>query len=286
MDIDTFFARTKRFLIDLLSRETRNRAVHSQATTWIRFIKDGIESVDLAFNSRMLAVYNLSDMGEIVSAMIEHMYQQIENPALRDSKFVFNGVIHMDIDFDRLNLTRGSSYMPLPDWLAKKGAIINPKNSDMECFKCAVTEAMKWRDIDNHLERISKLRRYEDNFDWTKVKFPASFRDIKRFESGNEITINILAFEGKQVYICRKGKEYNRVANLMQITNNNSKHYVAIKSLSRLLHSRNTKNEKKQHVCINCLQGFNEKRSRDEHLVYHRNNEAVRIEMPNKKPIV
>ena len=68
----------------------------------------------------MLAVYNLSDMGEIVSAVIEHMYQQIKNPALRDSKFVFDGVIHMDIDFHRLNLTRGSSYMPLPEFLAKR----------------------------------------------------------------------------------------------------------------------------------------------------------------------
>ena len=169
MDTDTFFARTKRFLIDLLSRETRNRAERSQATTWIRFIKDRIELVDLVFNSRMLADYNLSDMGEIVSAMIEHMYQQIRNPALRDSKFVFDGVIHMDIDFHRLNLTRSSSYMPLPDWLAKKGTIINPKNSDMECFKWAVIAAMKWRDTDNHPERISKLRRYEDDFDWTKV---------------------------------------------------------------------------------------------------------------------
>ena len=93
-------------------------------------------------------------------------------------------------------------------------------------------------------------------------------------------------FEGKQVYICRKGKEYDRVANLMLITDQNSKHYVAIKSLSRLLHSSNTKNEKKQHFCINCLQGFNEKKSRDEHSVYCRNNEAVRIEMPNRTPIV
>ena len=66
----------------------------------------------------------------------------------------------------------------------------------------------------------------------------------------------------------------------------NNKHYIAIKSLSRLLHSSNTKNEKAQHFHINCLQGFNEKKSRDEHLVYCRNNEAVRIEMPNSKPIV
>ena len=134
MNVNTFFDRTKRFLIDLLSRQTTGRAVRSQATTWIRFVKDKIESVELAFNSRMLSVYNLSDMGEIASAMIEHMQQQIETPALRDSKFVFDGVIHMDINFHRLNLTRGSSCIPLPDWLAKKKAIINPKNSDMDAL--------------------------------------------------------------------------------------------------------------------------------------------------------
>ena len=160
-------------------------------------------------------------MGEVVSAMTEHMYQQIENPALKDSKFVFDGVINMNIDCHRLNLTRGSSYLPLPEWLAKRGAITNSKNSDMECFKWAVIAAMKWKDIGDHPERISKLRMYEDDFDWDEMKFPASIRDIKRFESRNEITVNILAFENKKVYICRKGKEYDRVANLMLITDNN-----------------------------------------------------------------
>ena len=39
MDVNIFFIRTKRFLIDLLIREMRDRAVHSQATAWIRFVK-------------------------------------------------------------------------------------------------------------------------------------------------------------------------------------------------------------------------------------------------------
>ena len=234
MDDDTFFTRNRKFLIDLLSRETINRAVRSQATTWISFVKDEVEQVELAFNSRMLAVYNLSDMDEIVSAMTEHIKKQIKNPALRDSKFVFDWIIHMDIDFHRLNLTRGSSYIPLPDWLAKKKAIINPKNSDLECFKWAVTAAMRWEEIDRDHQRIRKFRRYKDDFDWDGIKFPASIRDIKRFESRNEITINILALEDKKVYICRKDKEYDRVANLMPITNHNKKHYVTIKSLKRL----------------------------------------------------
>ena len=116
LDVDTYFTRTIKFLIDLLNKETTNRAVRSQATIWIRFVRDEVEQVSLAFNSRMMTVYSLKDKNEIVTAMIEHMAQQIENPALRNSKFVFDRVLHMDTDFHRLNLTRGSSYVLLPDW--------------------------------------------------------------------------------------------------------------------------------------------------------------------------
>ena len=75
-------------------------------------------------------IYKLSDMNEIVNKMIAHMKQQIKNPALSNSRFVLDEVLHMDVDFHRLNLMRGSSYHPLPDWLACKKAIINPKNAD------------------------------------------------------------------------------------------------------------------------------------------------------------
>ena len=118
--------------------------------------------VELAFNNRMLNVYNLRDMNEIVNAMITHMAQQIENPALSESKFVFDEVVCMDVDFHRLNLMRGSSYLPLPDWLAKKKAIINPKNSDLERFKWAVIAAMRWEEIDRDHQR-SRLGALRDS---------------------------------------------------------------------------------------------------------------------------
>ena len=181
MDVDTYFTRTRKFLIDLLDKETTNRAVRSQATIWIRFTRDGVEMVNLAFNSRMMTVYNLNDKNKIATAMIEHMAQQVENPALRNSKFVFDRVLYMDMDFHRLNLTRASSYIPLPDWLTKKKAITNPRNSDMECFKWAVIAATKWEEIDRDHQRISKLRRYENDFDWDGVEFLVSFKDLKNF---------------------------------------------------------------------------------------------------------
>ena len=214
------------------------------------------------------------------------MAQQIENPALSDSKFVFDEVVRIDIDFHQFNLTRGSSYLPLPEWLARKKAIINPHNKDLECFKWAVIAVTRWEEIDSHSEQITKLKRFETDFDWTGVGFPVPFRTIKRFESQNKISINVLAVKDTQIYIHRKGGDYDRIVNLMLITENNHKHYVAIKSLSRLLSKQNSKHKEVQHFCMNCLQGFREEQSRDEHVGYCKNNEGVQIEMPHKKPIV
>ena len=231
-------------------------------------------------------VYNLSDLGEIVNEMIAHMTQQIENPALLNDRFVFDKVLYIDVNFHQLNLTRRSSYLPLPEWLAHKKAIINPCNENQECFKWAVIAASTWEEIDFHPERISKLARFEADFDWSGIGFPVSVKDIKKFELRNQISINLLVIEDRQIYICRKGGNYKCTINLMLITESNRKHYVAIKSLSRLLWSQNTKHKGKEYFCINCLQGFWEEKSRNEHVGYCKDSESVRIEMPHKKLLV
>ena len=291
MDVDTYFARTRKFLIDPLNKETMNRAVRSQATIiWIRFTRDGVEMGNLAFNSRMMIVHTLNDKNEIVTAMIEHMAQQIENPTLRNSKFIFDKILHMDIDFHRLNLTRGSSYIPLPDWLMEKKAIINPRNSDMECFKWAIIAAMKWEEVGNNLERVSKLKRNEEEFDWNGLDLPICLRNISKFESTNETGVNILAVENRKIYICRKGKDYDRTANLMLIIENNEKgnkkHHVAVKSLPRLLSRQNSKHKETQYFCSNCLNGFTSEATRDEHYTYCNSKDSVRAEMPTRNPMV
>ena len=111
-----------------------------QTTTWISFVKDN-ERIELAFNSRMMNLHQSSDLDRIVDEIFAHMMTQIENPALLHSRFEFNEVLFLDANFHQLNLMRGSSYLPLSSWLAKKKAIINPNNDDNECFKWAVNAA-------------------------------------------------------------------------------------------------------------------------------------------------
>ena len=102
-DLDTFLNRIRRFLIETLKRESRTGAVRAQTMTWIRFKKDD-ELVELAFNSRMINVYNLSDSDKIVGEMIKHMKEQIEKSALLNSRFVFDEVLFTNVDFHQLNL--------------------------------------------------------------------------------------------------------------------------------------------------------------------------------------
>ena len=118
----------------------------------------------MSFISRMTDVFQGSDLNNIVNEMFAHMKTQNENPALANSRFIFEEVLFMDINFHQLNLTGGNSYLSLPNWLSSQRTIINPKNdNDEECFKWAVIAALHHEEIRHHPERILNPVRFEDN---------------------------------------------------------------------------------------------------------------------------
>ena len=138
IDVDTFFNRIGKRLIELIERELKTRtSARIQMTAWIRFVREdeeGQERVELAFNSLMTSVYRGSETDQIVDGMIANMKFQIENSVLLNSRFIFDEFLYLDINFHQLNLMRGSSYLPLPDWLVRKKAIVNPHNDNEECL--------------------------------------------------------------------------------------------------------------------------------------------------------
>ena len=173
MDLDTFFDWIRQNLIYLISRElTDVGSATVQTTAWIRVTieyEDGIiDRVKLPFNSQMTDIFQGSDLNKIVNGMFAHMKMkmQIKNPALANSRFRSDEVLLLDINFHQLNLTRGCSYLPLPDWMANKRSVVNHQNeSDKKCFKWAVTATLPYVDITSHPEHISNLRKYVDNYD-------------------------------------------------------------------------------------------------------------------------
>ena len=233
IDVDTFFNRIGKRLIELIERELKTRtSSRIQMTAWIRFVRDdkeGQERVELAFNNLMTSVYRGSETDQIVDGMIANMTFQIENPALLNSRFVFDEFLYLDVNFHQLNLIRGSSYLPLPDWLARKKAIVNPHNNDEECFKWSVIAVEKVGMKDP--QRVSNLRKFTDNYDWSGLEFPVSIKDIGKFENKNIISVNVLAVEGRDIYIHRKGRRMmGREINLLMVSEDGINRYTVIKS--------------------------------------------------------
>ena len=208
IDVDTFFNRIGKRLIELIERELKTRtSSRIQTTAWIRFVREdeeGQERVELAFNSLMTSVYQGSETHQIVDRMIDNMKFHIENPVLLNSRFVFNEFLYLDVNFHQLNLMRGSSYLSLQDWLVRKKAIVNPHNDVEECIKWSVIAAENVGMKDP--QRVSNLRKFMDNYDWSGLKFPVSIKDIGKFETRNNISVNILAVEDRDIYIHRKGR--------------------------------------------------------------------------------
>ena len=113
---------------------------------------------------------------------------------MKGSSFNFDHIDLLEYDFHRVTLLRGSSYIESAEWLKNKGVTINPKNTrDNNCFQYALVNAINHQNIDNHPERISKIRPFVNNYDWKDIEFPAHSKDWRKFESNNKtIALNVL----------------------------------------------------------------------------------------------
>ena len=135
--------------------------------------------VDKAFNRNMMEAFQGSDMNELVDEMFTKMKTDIENPKLAESKFKINEIKFLDANFHKLILTRGSSYLPLPESIFRKKAVINPINlDDDECFKWAVIASLHHEEIENNVQRISKLKKFEDRYNWEGLEYPVAINKI------------------------------------------------------------------------------------------------------------
>ena len=141
----------EKLAIELSEEDLRNAQDISGRTV------ENVIKVENVFNSKMMEIFEGRELDEILRQMFAFIKTQIKNPALPKSGFTLDLIMHLDIDFHQLVLTRGSSYIELPDCIAHKKAVINPKNIDEECFKWAVIVALHHEEIGRNPQQTSKL---------------------------------------------------------------------------------------------------------------------------------
>ena len=113
---------------------------------------------------------------------------------MKESEILFDGVNALYYDLNKISLNRGKSYINSPKWLKNKKTTINPQNKkDDRCFQYALTVALSYQNIKNNPQRVSKIKPFNDQYNWKEIDFPSHSTDWKKFESNNKsIALNIL----------------------------------------------------------------------------------------------
>ena len=204
----------------------------------------------------------------------------------RGSGFVFKRIKSSNVKQYKYNSQRASSYIPLQ---FKSSNIINVQNTkDNKCFLWSILA--KLYPTNNHKQRVSKYKPYEDKINMNGIDYPVKIKDIPKVEKQNgNLSINVFALENQTnkqslypVYVSNMKEQLPEVdiIDLLFIEDEGNSHYCLIKDLNSF---RCDKNKNKQYTCRNCMQGFQRKITLERHQEICLDHKQCNIIMPKKE---
>lgn len=218
-----------------------------------------------SFNTRNEIVSQSTDIKELFDkfkVIIKGKAQDFEE---RDSGWTLCELLHLELNVNKFNPIRSSSYIPLPKNITTKKAVINIVNDDEYCFAWSIVSALFPATVNSN--RVSSYPHFTTCLNLDDIQFPMKLEDIKKFEVNNNMSINVYGIErvvrgensnyeivGPLHY--SKNKQLIHI-NLLLLSDNSGKtHYCWIKDMSRLLLSQINRNKSKKYFCDGCLQYF------------------------------
>ena len=92
-------------------------------------------------------------------------------------------------------------------------------------------------------EMITKL-------DYNNIEFPVSLKQINKIEKQNNINVNILGYDDKQVFpLYISNEKFDDHMEVLLFSEKENKHYILIKDFNRFMFNQ-TKHKAKKHFCM------------------------------------
>ena len=90
---------------------------------------------EAAFHSKTEVNLESTNSNELFSKIKETVLESLAKFQRQGSNWRFHSVLSLDLHTVKYEPLGGSSYIPLPEFLAANKADVNLKNEDDECFK-------------------------------------------------------------------------------------------------------------------------------------------------------
>ncbi|XP_043470382.1 uncharacterized protein LOC122503769 [Leptopilina heterotoma] len=242
-------------------------------------VENDVEVVKpIPFGTKANSIFPTTLLDDWFDENIKHpILHSVEEFYAKGSNWNLQSIIRLEINVNKYNPMRASSYIDLPIKIKNKHACINVQNNDNECFKWAVLSALHPNVSDP--KRVSSFKEFKDELNFEGIEFPVTLKNIPKFEKLNDVSINVYGlsksygnFTVHPLHLTaeKRDKHVNLlyVADMYADENNDDNtvlydnddfmnfHYVWIKDLSRLVSTQLSKKKCKKHICDRCLHYF------------------------------
>ena len=223
-----------------------------------------------------------TNVNNIISESKSKILEGISTYQNNGSDWYFKEIYQLEIHTNEFKPMRGSSYIPLPDWIMRKKAIVSIRNKDDKCFLWSVLRYLHPREKND--SRLSDLKKYEFSLNTKGITFPMKVKDISKFERLNPDLpgINVFSIDGNTIYPLREvSKDSNKTIDLFYYEEDGKGHYSLIKNFSRLVRSQiTTRTNEPIHICKRCFSHFTTSELLEKHIQYCYSNKTAFVKMP------
>ena len=266
-DILKFFQKTKNRFIDVCSNEVQAlRSVKVQFGLLVSFYIDRngeVERMEHYFNRMQPIVLNehsMDTLNHTLNQFVDEVRGDIEAWSERGSGWVVDEILEAFINVAQYQPLKGGSYMPLPEKLKNKKAILNIQNRDNKCLRWVVRAALFPAPRGRNPQRTSSYPT-NDGLNFAGIDFPTPVSQIDKLERQNpNIALNVFGWKNEQVIVHRISEKDGSIPriNVMITKKGESTHYSLVKRLKALLYDQNRHNDSK-HFCERRGKGYSRK---------------------------
>ena len=142
-DPESFLLNSKQPITNLMinTRQTKVKLILSCMMEKVDLKSGDVIAKEAAFHSKTVVNLESIDSNELFSKIKKTVLKSLVKFQKQGSNWRFHSVLNLDLHTVKYEPLGGSSYIPLPAFLAAKKAIINLKNEDDGCFKWAIARA-------------------------------------------------------------------------------------------------------------------------------------------------
>lgn len=214
---------------------------------------------------------------EVLSEAFLKLLLEVEEYSGKGSGYVLNKVDSIVLNTFKFTPLGGGSYIPLPQEIQNRHAVINVVNNDNMCFKYAILSRFV---KSNNPQRLTReYHEISDKFNFSGLTFPVPLSDIKIFEENNPgVSVNVYGLQtGVNTYknksknsntiqreidlvipykVCNNELETHFDLLLIEEEESGNRHYCLISHFSRLVRSQVSRHCATMVFCKRCLKGY------------------------------